>query len=117
MERYSLTAPNRKENVSMIRLMTSFVAAKMKFDIEAIEDLKVCVGEALNYHIEKTENFHVIIIEDEEFIEIQFDLGDFDHEEGNPLFDENLSKLILDSLMDHVEFNQTNIVIRKKKEQ
>ena len=47
-----LRLPNRPEFVAVARLAVSAVATRMDFDIEAIEDIKVAVGEALNNAIE-----------------------------------------------------------------
>ena len=43
-----LRLPNRPEFVAVARLAVSAVATRMDFDVEAIEDVKVAVGEALN---------------------------------------------------------------------
>lgn len=44
----SLSLPTKSEYVSIARLTASVVANNMGFDIEAIEDIKVAVGEACN---------------------------------------------------------------------
>lgn len=116
MEKFKITAPNRKDNVSMIRLMTSFVAAKMGFDVEAIDDLKVSAGEALNYQIDKTEHFDVTIYKKEDRIELHFDITEMTGDQPNPDFDKSLSQMILDSLMDTVTFKDNEIIIAKMKD-
>lgn len=47
-EQIVLTFPAKADHVSLARLTASGVASKCGFDIDAIEDLKVCVSEILN---------------------------------------------------------------------
>ena len=47
-EQIVLTFPLKADHVSLARLTTSGVASQCHFDIDAIEDLKVCVSEILN---------------------------------------------------------------------
>lgn len=47
-EQIVLTFPLKADHVSLARLTTSGVASQCGFDIDAIEDLKVCVSEILN---------------------------------------------------------------------
>ncbi len=46
--RITLSIPARADMVSLARLTTSGVASQMGADIDAIEDLKVCVSEVLS---------------------------------------------------------------------
>jgi serine/threonine-protein kinase RsbW len=47
-EQIVLTFPGKADYVSLARLTTSGVASRCGFDMDAIEDLKVCVSEILN---------------------------------------------------------------------
>lgn len=47
-----LRLPNRPEFVAVARLAVSAIACRLDFDIEAIEDIKVAVGEACNNAIQ-----------------------------------------------------------------
>ena len=119
-----LRLPNRPEFVAVARLAVSAVATRMDFDIEAIEDLKVAVGEALNNAIE-----HGCPSEgDEKMVTLRCELGaetltiivcdcgdGFDpatatrqHPHGELLLAERgLGMLLIEALMDEVDFSST----------
>jgi serine/threonine-protein kinase RsbW len=48
LDQVSISLPCKSEYVSITRLSSSVIANQMGFDIEAIEDIKVAVGEACN---------------------------------------------------------------------
>ena len=48
LDQVSISLPCKSEYVSISRLSSSVIASQMGFDIEAIEDIKVAVGEACN---------------------------------------------------------------------
>jgi serine/threonine-protein kinase RsbW len=52
LDEIKLTLPFKAEYVSVVRLAVSGIGARMKFDIETIEDMKVAVSEACNKLIE-----------------------------------------------------------------
>lgn len=106
-EKYQFRIPNKTENVSLIRLAASFVAMKLNFDIEKIEDIKVCAAEACNYQIHRTENFEVKMIGNEDRLEIQFEFPKISPQEEETKF----SVMIVQSLSDECEFNADSIKI------
>ena len=55
MKAVALQIPSRPEYVTTLRLVTASIAQKMHFDIEAIDDLRVCVSEAVNYLLPSNE--------------------------------------------------------------
>ena len=74
----NLSLPSKPEYVSVARLTASFVANKMGFDIEAIEDIKLAVGEACNnavihsgshdtYNLEFIQSNETLVIEIKDF--------------------------------------------------
>ncbi|HEX2948253.1 MAG TPA: ATP-binding protein [Armatimonadota bacterium] len=119
-----LNIPNRPEFVAVARLAVSAIATRMNFDIEAIEDIKVALGEACNNAIEHGCPSSA----GNEMIEIRCDLeanglvitvqdsGDgFDpttatrqHRHGTmTLSERGLGMLLIESLMDEVDFSST----------
>lgn len=48
---YKLIIDNISENISLVRLNTSFIASRIDFNIEEIEDITVSVSEAVNYQL------------------------------------------------------------------
>jgi serine/threonine-protein kinase RsbW len=113
--------PNRPEFVAVARLAVSAVATRMDFDIEAIEDLKVAVGEALNNAIEHgcpTEGGDEMIslrceLEPEALVIIVRDCGDgFDPatamrqhpDDSVTLSERGLGMFLIEALMDEVDF-------------
>lgn len=109
-EYISLKIPKAPEYVSLVRLNSSAVANTMAFDFEEIDDIKIAVAEACNSIISNGEG-------EDSSIEICYEKGlDYltieiktdanisckKEETDNPL-DQNLSLLIIETIMDEVE--------------
>jgi serine/threonine-protein kinase RsbW len=119
-----LRLPNRPEFVAVARLAVSAVATRMDFDIEAIDDLKIAVGEALNNAIEhgcpSIGGDEMVTLrcelEEDTLVIIVSDCGDgFDpatamrqHPDGMmTLSERGLGMLLMESLMDEVDFSSS----------
>lgn len=111
----NLSLPSKPEYVSVARLTASFVANKMGFDIEAIEDIKLAVGEACNnavihsgshdtYNLEFIQNQETLIIEIKDFGS-GFDFSDYHEPKLDDLQENGLGLFIIKSLMDDVEID------------
>ena len=117
-----LHLPNRPEFVAIARLMVSAVACRMAYDIDTIEDLKVAVGEACTNAIEHgcpldsgTQMITVRcdITAEGLTITVQDPGPGFDpatatrqHRKGTAVLTERgLGMLLIESLMDEVEFS------------
>lgn len=119
-----LRLPNRPEFVAVARLAVSAVATRMNFDVEAIEDIKVALGEACNNAIQHG----CPASAGAEMIQLRFDLdadalvitvqdsGDgFDPASATrqrphgtlTLSERGLGMLLIESLMDDVDFTST----------
>lgn len=119
-----LCLPNRPEFVAVARLAVAAVASRMSFDIEAIEDIKVAVGEACTNAIEHG----CPLTAGAEMITLRCDLGDdaltitvqdpgdgFDPATATrqprggtvTLTERGLGMLLIESLMDDVVFDST----------
>ncbi|MDO5707326.1 MAG: hypothetical protein Q4P31_01620 [Andreesenia angusta] len=53
-EKIELIIPAKAENISVARLTASSIGMKMKLSIDEIEDIKLCVGEACNILLQKS---------------------------------------------------------------
>lgn len=119
-----LRLPNRPEFVAVARLSVSAIASRMNFDVEAIEDIKVAVGEACNNAIEhgcpSTDGSDMIVLrydmEEGALVITVLDSGDgFDpatavrqHPHGTmTLSERGLGMLLIESLMDEVDFSSS----------
>lgn len=69
-EKIKLTVPNEVKNITLIRMATSFVASQMEFDIETIEDLRVCVSEACNIQLGTSEKLRLTLEDMGEYLNI-----------------------------------------------
>lgn len=113
MERkYKLIIENNPENIGLVRLNTAFIASRIDFDIEAIEDIKVSISEAVNYqlNLSKTTEIEFILTEDKLDIYVKNDrLVDKKCDDEPNKF----AKMILETLMDEVIFEEDKIFLSK----
>lgn len=127
-ESVNLSLPCRPEYVSVARLTASFVANQMGFDIEAIEDIKLAVGEACNNAVlhsgnSATYQLELKNMESSLIIEVKDSGKGFDKEaykapELDELQENGLGLFIIKSLMDDViietiEGNGTKVIMSK----
>lgn len=119
-----LSLPNRPEFVAVARLTISGIASRMAFNISDIEDIKVAVGEACTNAIEhgcpagqRDEQITLRCeLADEALVITVHDPGDgFDPQTATrqyrhgtmTLSERGLGMLLIESLMDEVEFSST----------
>jgi len=118
--RVELKLPGRPEFISVARLAVAAVAARMGFDYDDIEDLKVATGEALTNAIQDAQSRGVAAGEDivvicalcerELVIEVRDKGSGFDPErrrqmaEQDELQEGGLGLLLIEALCDKVEF-------------
>jgi serine/threonine-protein kinase RsbW len=124
----NLSLPSKPEYVSVARLTASFVANKMGFDIEAIEDIKLAVGEACNnavlhsgshdtYNLEFIRNDLTLVIEIKDF-GAGFNYSNYVEPKLEEPQENGLGLFIIKSLMDTVsietgEGHGTKIIMSK----
>ena len=110
-EKYTFTVPKKGENLSIIRLTTSAIAAKLPLDIEKIEDLKLCISELCNiiikcsdkdrfnieYYVEK-DNLEIVLKNEEDFQHCNEEI--------------ELSKMILKALIEDIQYEDNYIRVR-----
>ncbi|MBM7561012.1 ATP-binding protein [Fusibacter tunisiensis] len=128
MESVNISLPCKPEYVSVARLTASCIASQMGFDIEAIEDIKLAVGEACNnvvLHSECNPTYELALskLEKQMIIEVLdhgkgFKFESYHAPELDQLQESGLGLFIIQSLMDTVEIktmegNGTKIIMRK----
>jgi len=119
-----LRLPNRPEFVAVARLAVSAIACRLQFDVEAIEDIKVAVGEACNNAIEhgcpaSTGSEMIVMrcdLEEDAVVLTVRDSGDgFEPSTATrqrpsgtiTLSERGLGMLLIESLMDEVDFSSS----------
>ncbi len=110
-EQMKMTIPAEPRFISIVRLAASSLAASIDFDIEEVEDIRVCVSEALNnamasgkpVDLRFTAADRCICIEVDGFTEPETEQG-------------KMGLLIIQSLMDVVTRTSEGIHMEKSKE-
>ena len=110
---YKLTIENNSENILLVRLNSTFIASRINFNVEDIEDIKVSVSEAMNYqlNLSNTTDIEFNLYEDKLVISvINENLKDKEIEYESS---DKFAKMILESLMDEVVFEDDKILLSK----
>lgn len=128
LDQVAISLPCKSEYVSISRLSASVIASQMGFDIEAIEDIKVAVGEACNnavIHSHSNASFNISFkVQDDAFVcEVSdegngFDLNEYHEPDLSDPKGNGLGIFIMKSLMDEVSVdtktgNGTKITLKK----
>lgn len=113
MEEFRLSFQNEKENVSLIRLSSSFIAMKCGFSVDDIEDIKLCASECLNLQRNRSKIIDCTMTIDDESLTLIFKLDGFNPRENNEK--DEISEMIIQSLMDEYEINGSEIKVIKNR--
>jgi serine/threonine-protein kinase RsbW len=110
-----LIVPNKKDYLSIIRLTASAIASKLGFNIEELEDVKVLIGEAniITLCSENTNQLEIEFKIKEKSLEILIEL---EGELNKEILDKKevvMSKMIIESLADEVEYSKSSIRLTK----
>ncbi|MFY9177670.1 MAG: ATP-binding protein [Caldicoprobacterales bacterium] len=114
----TLTVPAKPEYVMVARLTSAAFASRLGFDIDQIEDIKMSVAEAIILVLNQVvrpmellirfenlnEEIHIDISGQGEWVESNVSVQDIDQAQ--------LSRYILGSMMDNVEFKTDNGIMR-----
>ncbi|HLS52801.1 MAG TPA: ATP-binding protein [Tissierellaceae bacterium] len=106
-ENIYLKIPSKADYISLARLTSSAIAHNMNLNIEEIEDIKVCVGEACVNILSLTEVEEISItfnISDDNLAIFVKDVVERIPEGLDDFREGELGLLIIRSLMDEVEF-------------
>lgn len=105
-----ISFPCKTEYLTMVRLTTASIASTMGFDLDAIDDLRVCVSEAINKIIYQNDTIDIeFLLEDNK---LSIDVYD---ERGvrEDCTDKEMGMMILESLMDKVVCGEKGIHLEK----
>lgn len=114
----TLTVPAKPEYVMVARLTSAAFASRLGFDVDQIEDIKMSVAEAIILVLNQVvrpmellirfenlnEEIHIDISGQGEWVESNVSVQDIDQAQ--------LSRYILGSMMDNVEFKTDNGIMR-----
>lgn len=110
-----LIVPNKKDYLSIIRLTASAIASKLGFNIEELEDVKVLIGEAniITLCSENTNQLEIEFKIKEKSLEILIKLDGQLNKEILEKEEVVMSKMIIESLSDEVDYSENSIRLTK----
>jgi serine/threonine-protein kinase RsbW len=116
MDRIDLHVPVKAEYVSMNRLVSSSLASLMGFDIEAIDDIKVCLGEVCNQCIQlaalQADFLAIGFLRDGDLLRMEVSVEVENELDESTTSGLEMSRLIVETLMDDFIVAQENGRVR-----
>ena len=114
MDKIFVKIPSEKKYISTVRLSISSIANTISMNIENIEDLKVSISEVMNLFLDESEFFEISmdVFEDKVAIEVMPDVFQTDIQEKE---ENKFALLILENLVDKVEFREKSVLLVKNK--
>ena len=114
MDKIFVKFPSEKKYISTVRLSISSIANTISMNIENIEDLKVSISEVMNLFVDESEFFEISmdVFEDKVAIEVMPDVFQTDIQEKE---ENKFALLILENLVDKVEFREKSVLLVKNK--
>jgi len=114
MDKIFVKIPSEKKYISTVRLSISSIANTIAMDIENIEDLKVSISEVMNLFVDEGNFFEISIAVIEDKIEIEV-LPDVSISEIQQKEENKFALLILENLVDKIEFKEKSVLLVKNK--
>ena len=114
MDKIFVKIPSEKKYISTVRLSISSIANIIAMDIECIEDLKVSISEVMNLFVDESSFFEISIAVIEDKIEIEV-LPDVSISEIQQKEENKFALLILENLVDKIEFKEKSVLLVKNK--
>ena len=114
MDKIFVKIPSEKKYISTVRLSISSIANTIAMDIECIEDLKVSISEVMNLFVDESSFFEISIAVIEDKIEIEV-LPDVSISEIQKKEENKFALLILENLVDKIEFKEKSVLLVKNK--
>ena len=111
MEKITITIPNKEENITLFRLTAAYVASQLNFDIETLEDLRVCVSEACNLQLGQSEELEMGIIKQKDYLEVIVEKEG--EKKSQKEINHELAQSILEILMDEVNIDEKGVQLKK----
>lgn len=114
MDKIFVKIPSEKKYISTVRLSISSIANTIAMDIECIEDLKVSISEVMNLFVDESSFFEISIAVIEDKIEIEV-VPDVSISEIQQKEENKFALLILENLVDKIEFKEKSVLLVKNK--
>ena len=114
MDKIFVKIPSEKKYISTVRLSISSIANTIAMDIECIEDLKVSISEVMILFVDESSFFEISIAVIEDKIEIEV-LPDISISEIQQKEENKFALLILENLVDKIEFKEKSVLLVKNK--
>ena len=109
-----LSIPSKANYICVARLTTSSIANNIGFNIDDIEDLKVCVSEACINALDKSTDINIeFMIELDKLIIKVDNVSKYRPEDLEINKEKKLGILIIESLMDEVYFSKKGVEMIK----
>lgn len=115
-DKFHLNIPSKSDYISVVRLTTSGICSHMNFNVDDIDDIKVCVSEACNNVLGQGEIEEISIDFEREENKLKIRVKDVSQDLEETIssgHDRELGLLIISSLMDNVEFTNHGIEMLK----
>lgn len=111
--KYKFELPACAENISTVRLTTSSIASRLDFDLDTIEDIKVCISEVCNMAINSGAKIIKIDYEINGALEIDVRATGTNTTIVNTA--NTMAKMILKALNEQVEFHEDCVTLKFEK--
>ena len=110
----TLTIPSKPDYISVIRLTSSSICNTMGFNIEDIEDIKVSISEACINALNNSSEINIVFQIEKDKLIVNVDNVSYENINGKEINKEmELSLLIIESLMDKVNFSDKGVEMIK----
>lgn len=109
-----LTIPSKPDYISVVRLTSSSIGNSIGFNIEEIEDIKVSISEACINALNKSNEINIIFrIEADKLIMDVNNVSPYKSNDSQMNKEMELGILIIESLMDEVNFSEEGVEMIK----
>lgn len=109
-----LTIPNKPDYISIVRLTTSAICSNIGLNIDDIEDMKVCISEAFINALCKSDEVSIEFqVKTDRLIMKVNNVSVIEDEKIDLKKEIDLGILIIESLMDEVNFNDEGVEMIK----
>lgn len=109
MDKIKIKVPSKKVYIKSMRLLSASLASDLGFDIEAVEDVRVLISEALNYKINE-EDIEIEFLLEKSSLTIEV-YGKDSEEDEEKL---HMRNLIIESLADEIEVRRDYLKFVKR---
>lgn len=112
----NIKIPKKADYISLVRLTASSIASNLNLNIDEIDDIKVCIGEACNNVLSFSKKNEIMIIFEVDNEKLTIEVEDVleDIPDGtDESHERELGLLIIRTLMDTVEYYNNGIRMTK----